>query len=382
MWWGGFSSPARFIGATLLVFAVPAASAWASTTHAVTRTVQAVALGRQRGHQRDAAHRRTRGVRLQRPRRGGALARVGLPDGRSHACGPEPVPAWTADGPGRGAGVDGGCRCRLARRARRRARGVPRARLGGACRPVRPWHRRDRGGLGLVAHRGRRRHAGDQRATARPGDRRRPGAVHGGRCSIRGRRREAGPPSSGCAWAESLPPPAPPTSGWHCRFSQPGATVCGPTSRRPPGSTCTWWPAGRRSHSSRGSSIAAAAGAVGRDLVLPAGVSRVRARGDAGAAAGRSRVLAPAGGRRTLRPGDHAARGGGDAIRPPGGVCPGGRLPRAWRAVDGWRQDGRTRRAGGTGRARRGVHLARRPRVDAGARESRRIQSGRGTGGR
>jgi len=45
MWWGGFSSPARFIGATLLVFAVPAASAWASTTHAVTRTVQAVALG-------------------------------------------------------------------------------------------------------------------------------------------------------------------------------------------------------------------------------------------------------------------------------------------------------------------------------------------------
>ena len=45
MWWGGFSSPARFIGATLLVVAVPAASAWSSTTHAVTRTVQAVALG-------------------------------------------------------------------------------------------------------------------------------------------------------------------------------------------------------------------------------------------------------------------------------------------------------------------------------------------------
>jgi hypothetical protein len=44
MWWGGFSSPARFIGATLLIFAVPAASAWASATHAVTRTVQAVAL--------------------------------------------------------------------------------------------------------------------------------------------------------------------------------------------------------------------------------------------------------------------------------------------------------------------------------------------------
>ncbi|MFO7694181.1 MAG: hypothetical protein R6V57_13925 [Vicinamibacterales bacterium] len=45
MWWGGFSSPARFIGATLLLFAVPAASAWASATHAVTRTVQAAALG-------------------------------------------------------------------------------------------------------------------------------------------------------------------------------------------------------------------------------------------------------------------------------------------------------------------------------------------------
>ena len=38
---------------------------------------------RQRRHQCDAAHRRTGGVRLQRPRRGGALARVGLPDGRS-----------------------------------------------------------------------------------------------------------------------------------------------------------------------------------------------------------------------------------------------------------------------------------------------------------
>ena len=110
-------------------------------------------------------------------------------------------------------------------------------------------------------------------------------------------------------------------------------------------------------------------------------VTRARA-GRCGRPAGGSRVLAPAGGRRTLRPGDHAARGGGDAIRPPGGLCPGGRLPRAWRAVDGWRQDGRTRRAGGTGRARRGVHHARRPRVDAGAREGRRIQSGRGTGGR
>ena len=44
MWWGGLSSPARFAGSTLLLLVVPAASAWASTTHAVTRTVHAVAL--------------------------------------------------------------------------------------------------------------------------------------------------------------------------------------------------------------------------------------------------------------------------------------------------------------------------------------------------
>ena len=44
MWWGGFSSPARFIGATLLLFAVPLAAAWAATTHAATRAVEAVAL--------------------------------------------------------------------------------------------------------------------------------------------------------------------------------------------------------------------------------------------------------------------------------------------------------------------------------------------------
>jgi hypothetical protein len=44
MWWGGFSSPARFIGATLLLFALPLAAAWAATTHAATRAVQAIAL--------------------------------------------------------------------------------------------------------------------------------------------------------------------------------------------------------------------------------------------------------------------------------------------------------------------------------------------------
>jgi len=45
MWWGGFSSPARFIGATLLVCAVPLAAARASARHAATRAVQSVALG-------------------------------------------------------------------------------------------------------------------------------------------------------------------------------------------------------------------------------------------------------------------------------------------------------------------------------------------------
>ena len=44
MWWGGFSSPARFIGATLLLSALPFAAAWAATTHAATRAVQAITL--------------------------------------------------------------------------------------------------------------------------------------------------------------------------------------------------------------------------------------------------------------------------------------------------------------------------------------------------
>jgi hypothetical protein len=45
MWWGGFSSPARFVGSTLLLFALPLAAARAVTTRAATRTVQAAALG-------------------------------------------------------------------------------------------------------------------------------------------------------------------------------------------------------------------------------------------------------------------------------------------------------------------------------------------------
>ena len=45
MWWGGFSSPARFIGATLLIFSLPAATAWAEARRAATRSLQWVALG-------------------------------------------------------------------------------------------------------------------------------------------------------------------------------------------------------------------------------------------------------------------------------------------------------------------------------------------------
>lgn len=45
MWWGGFSSPARFIGSTLLLFALPLAAAWASARSPATKTLQSVALG-------------------------------------------------------------------------------------------------------------------------------------------------------------------------------------------------------------------------------------------------------------------------------------------------------------------------------------------------
>ena len=45
MWWGGFSSPARFIGATLPLFALPIAAAWAYGATAATRAFQAAALG-------------------------------------------------------------------------------------------------------------------------------------------------------------------------------------------------------------------------------------------------------------------------------------------------------------------------------------------------
>jgi hypothetical protein len=45
MWWGGFSSPARFIGCTLLLFALPLAAAWASARNAATKTLQSIALG-------------------------------------------------------------------------------------------------------------------------------------------------------------------------------------------------------------------------------------------------------------------------------------------------------------------------------------------------
>jgi hypothetical protein len=44
MWWGGYSSPARFIGATLLLYSLPLAAAWSSARHATTRSLQAVTL--------------------------------------------------------------------------------------------------------------------------------------------------------------------------------------------------------------------------------------------------------------------------------------------------------------------------------------------------
>jgi len=45
MWWGGFSSPARFIGATFLLFSLPAAMAWVAARAPVTRSLQAITLG-------------------------------------------------------------------------------------------------------------------------------------------------------------------------------------------------------------------------------------------------------------------------------------------------------------------------------------------------
>jgi len=44
MWWGGFSSPARFAGSTLLLLAVPAAMAFAAAREAATRTAQIALL--------------------------------------------------------------------------------------------------------------------------------------------------------------------------------------------------------------------------------------------------------------------------------------------------------------------------------------------------
>ena len=44
MWWGGFSSPARFVGSTLLLFSAPAAAGWAGASQAASRRSAAVAL--------------------------------------------------------------------------------------------------------------------------------------------------------------------------------------------------------------------------------------------------------------------------------------------------------------------------------------------------
>jgi len=49
MWWGGFSSPARFAGSTLLLLAVPAAIAFAAARDAATRTAQIALLAQSAG---------------------------------------------------------------------------------------------------------------------------------------------------------------------------------------------------------------------------------------------------------------------------------------------------------------------------------------------
>jgi hypothetical protein len=45
MWWGGTSSPARFLGPVMLLAAVPMAVAWREAAGAASRTVQAIVLG-------------------------------------------------------------------------------------------------------------------------------------------------------------------------------------------------------------------------------------------------------------------------------------------------------------------------------------------------
>jgi len=45
MWWGGHSSPARFLGCVMLVCAVPVAAAWQAAERASTRTLQLSLLG-------------------------------------------------------------------------------------------------------------------------------------------------------------------------------------------------------------------------------------------------------------------------------------------------------------------------------------------------
>ncbi len=44
MWWGGLASPARFAGATLLLFSLPAAAAWNAARHSASRQTAAIAL--------------------------------------------------------------------------------------------------------------------------------------------------------------------------------------------------------------------------------------------------------------------------------------------------------------------------------------------------
>ncbi len=172
MWWGGFSSPARFIGATLLVFAVPLAAARASATQAATRAVQAVALGVTVGiaamllaAERGAFVFNVRGVEapwLAWASQMADLTRV-VPSLFRHgpAVALAEAAVWAA-------GVDH----RLGRRTRRSEGGVTQSRLGVPRHPVRPRHRPDGCVCGQLADRRRERNPSDFRAVARIGGRR------------------------------------------------------------------------------------------------------------------------------------------------------------------------------------------------------------------
>ncbi|MCK7479072.1 MAG: hypothetical protein M0C28_18205 [Candidatus Moduliflexus flocculans] len=354
MWWGGFSSPARFIGATLLVFAVAHRRGVGRRDARGHAGRAGGGPGRQRRHRRHAAGRRARGVRLQRARRGGALACLGVADGGSHARGPEPVPARAPRRARRGGGVDGGARRRLdsARAAARAGSLKPgSAALAVLC------------GLGLavtVAAEATWRIEGASgtrvtvRATARAGGRRHAtrlawgGARFAGGDEGRAGDRAAAPGRRTCRQpvrrrlARAAVPPAGRYRLW-ADLSAAAAFEIQLVAGRSEGPFDSWAIA-RDGAGAREPGPRAA-----RRCVGSARARRCRRQ------ARRARHLAPAG-RRGGGPPPVAARRAASAMRYGGLVvyAAGECLPRAGRAVDGGRADGRARRAGGRGRQRRG----------------------------